>query len=249
MNDQTNKMEFIDKYLENSLSPDEVKIFEQELQDNPELMRELVSQKLLVDAIKLHGRKDLKRMMSDWDDQLVDTFNNRNDEGNRFSFRWYYAAAAMLVLLVSVFVIVRYIGDDQEDIVARHYQPYVFIPGQTRGVEEVAESAQTFYDYERGEYMKVIESFNQTDASDRSDLMKFMLANSYQALGKFDEAIPVYESIIKTNSDYLLGSKWYLSLCYLSAGRTAEAKSILHDLSKAPSSFAKQAEELLNEME
>lgn len=249
MNNQINRMDFIDRYLEKSLSPEEEKIFEQELQDDPELMRELTSQKVLVDAIKLHGRKDLRRKMSEWDNQLDDTFEKHGEPENRFSFRWYYAAAAILILLVSVFVIVQYIDDDQGDIVARHYEPYVFIPGQTRGVEEVVESAQMFHDYENGRYLKVIEYINQSDASGRSNLVQFLLANSYQALDKFEEAIPIFENIIRTNSDYVLGAKWYLSLCYLSTGKTAEAKNILQELTQSPSSFARKAEGLLSEIE
>ena len=249
MNDQTNRMDYIDRYLEKSLTPEEEKIFEQNLQNDTELMQELSSHRLFVDAIKLHGRKDLRRMMSEWDDQSDETFEIHSEPEKRSTFRWYYAAAAMLILLVSVFVIVQYIDDDQGDIVARYYEPYVFIPEQTRGAEEVVQSAQIFYDYEHGQYEKVIESIKQSDASDRSDLLQFLLANSYQALDKYEEAIPIYEFIIRTNSDYVLGAKWYLSLCYLSTDRPTEAKSILQELSKAPSSFARKAEGLLLEIE
>ena len=249
MKDQTKKMDLIDKYLEKSLSPDDEKTFEQELTNDPEMMQEMQSYKLLVDGIRLGGRKNLKRMMSEWHEQSDETDDIHGVGQNRFSFRWYYAAAAILVLMVSVFVIVKNIGEDQYDIVARHYQPFVFMPEQTRGETAIVESAQIFHYYERGEYLKVIESINQTGLSGKSDITQFMLANSYQALDKFEEAISIYESIINANSDYLLGAKWYLSLCYLSVDKSAEAKIILGDLINSSSSFAFKAETLLSDLD
>lgn len=249
MNDQTNKLEILDKYLEKSIGPEEEKLFEKELRDDPELKQELLSHKLLVDGIRFHGRKSLKREMSRWDSQLDENPEESIDQPVIRSFRWYYAAAAVIILIVSVVVIMQNIDSGQDNIVASHYEPFVFMPEQTRSEAHEPEFAQLFQYYEHVEYLKTIELINQIEVSERPDIVRFMHANALQAVDNFDEAIPIYESLVKSNSDYLTGAKWYLSLCYLSVNRTSEAKEILADLSQVSSSYANKALKLLNDLE
>ena len=103
--------------------------------------------------------------------------------------------------------------------------------------------------YDRGEYSEAIRLIDKISKAERSDLMQFLLANSYQALGEFNHAIPEYKGIISSNSAYIQGAKWYLALCYLSEQKPEEAKVLLNELSVSKSSYAPKSIKLLEDID
>jgi tetratricopeptide (TPR) repeat protein len=250
MNSQNDIIELIDLYLGNKLDPDERRKFEQDLVDRPEMAEELKGHKLMIDGIRLHGRKILLNKIRAWDEEMGSSGESDISPTKTVAFRWYYAAAAVVILILSIFTLIDPLGDGYEGIVAQHYQPYVYISELKRGEPKTVDPSQLIFDYyDRGEYQETIKLINGIAEADRSDLMQFLLANSYQALDEFKDAIPVYEKIINSNSAYIQGAKWYLALCYLSEQKPDEARTLLDELTVSKSSYAPKSAKLLEELD
>lgn len=250
MNKQKNNMELIDQYLKDHLSPEDREDFEDHLKNDPEFRQGFEQHKTLVDGIKLHGRKTLRNKMKGWDDEMIALNDGINNGKKLHSFRWYYAAAAITFLIVSLAIIYSNLDSGYEKVLAAHYQPYIYIPDAQRGEGRASDPNESiFMSYDRGEYKQTITSINEIDEADRTDIMNFLLANSYQAEKEYQNAIQVYEKIIESKSFYLSGAQWYVSLCYLSINQPDKAVPILNELKNSNSSYAPKSKELLMELE
>jgi tetratricopeptide (TPR) repeat protein len=102
--------------------------------------------------------------------------------------------------------------------------------------------------YNQGDYAQTIQLINKLDKAQRNEETDFILANAYQAVNNYGEAIVMYEKIANSESLYARGAKWYMALCYLSLEKPNEARAILEKLQNTKSSYAEKAKELLEEI-
>lgn len=132
VNDE-NKIELIDAYLDGRLGSDEVVGFETELKGNNDLRMEVQAQKAVRKNMVIQGRKELKiklkvlheemlaenRDGSGVKDLLMGNYASDAGKSAAFSYRRktiYAVAAAVIVLIASVFAFVSYQGSKQSEI-------------------------------------------------------------------------------------------------------------------------------------
>jgi len=247
MKDPKEHIDRFDQYLDDTLSEEERKIFLDELKKNHELKKEFDEHCLLVDGIRQQGRLALQQKMHEWDLEI----DEQEGSGSRTiqGFRWYYAAAALLILVISSLLINNLWNESHEELIAAYYTPYTYIPETTRGEPDAARKYEDIYhQYDLKQYRSVVSRIEAIDQSNRSTLMMFILGSAYQALGEEENAVPVYQGIIKGNSSYVNGATWYLALCHLSLGQVESAKDLLQKLQSSQSSYAKKAQQILSDL-
>lgn len=132
VNDE-NKTELVDAYLDGRLGSDEVVGFETELKSNNDLRMEVQAQKAVRKNMVIQGRKELKiklkvlheemlaenRDGSGVKDLLMGNYASDAGKSAAFSYRRktiYAVAAAVIVLIASVFAFVSYQGSKQSEI-------------------------------------------------------------------------------------------------------------------------------------
>jgi len=250
MNSQKEYIEKFDQYLENKLNTDEKEKLKEKLKNDTKLLQEFEEHQKFVDGIKLHGRKQLLNEIEKWDNELDSSDVIDKPERRIGSFRLYYAAAAIIFLVVSAVIIYTNLQTGHENLVAKHYQPYEYIPSTQRGETEARnQKEQIFNLYDQGKYAEVLSMVEEIDESNRTDLLMYLQANAYQALEQHQSAMPIYDQVIAMNTTYAQGASWYLALCHLSEGQSEKAIILLEELQKSNSPYASKAINLLFELE
>jgi len=248
MDKHQNEIDLFDQYTDGILNKDLSTSVEERLSSDREFAAGFEEYKLLTDGIKYSGRKKLLQKVKSWDKQIVE-FPDQDHSGKSRFIRWYYFAAAISFFIIASAIIYSSFKTNYETIVANNYMPYTYIPETTRGDKIDANSMENIFTfYDQGEYVQTIQMINKLDAAERSELSDYILANAYQATGKFDEAIVIYGEIANMESIYSSGSKWYLALCYLSKKDLNKAVPLLENLQQSKTSYAPKAKSVLEEL-
>jgi tetratricopeptide (TPR) repeat protein len=250
MNDQNNKTDIIEKYLDDQMKPDEKRRFEEDVLNDPEFKEEIKKHQLLIDGIRLHGRSQLLHKTKEWDAELGAVPKAETIHRAISPFRWYYMAAAIVIIIVSVAVIYSNLNTGFDRVVAAHYEPYSYIPDTQRS-ESTEPSAidEVFRNYDRQEYAKVIDLVNDMEPSDKTEIFSFLQANAYQATGENTKAIHAFSEIANSDSMYATASKWYLALLYLSEKQPDRAMPLVEELMKSNTSFSPKANKLMKDLD
>lgn len=249
MNSQNEYIDKFDRYLNDALNADEKDELEKELLNDDQIRHDFEAHKTLVDGICLHGRKSLLDKIEKWDSELENEESNYSINRSTV-FRWYYAAAAIILFVVGAAIIYSTINTGHEHLVAKYYQPYEYLPSTHRGDSSTPDqNGKIFNLYDQGQYEEVVKLIGELDESSQSEIITFFNASAYQALKKYRNAIPLYEKVIDLNSYYTNGATWYLALCFLSDKQVDEAKQALNNLKETNSPYAAKAKVLLSELD
>jgi tetratricopeptide (TPR) repeat protein len=89
--------------------------------------------------------------------------------------------------------------------------------------------AKGFKAYDNGRYEEAISYFEQVE--DEQSVLLY-LGNSYLALDKAEEAIPLFEKLIEEYDVFDEQAEWYLVLALLHVGKTYDANKIILNAKK-----------------
>lgn len=176
-------------------------------------------------------------------------------------FRRYWAAAAMIILLVAAGLF--YLPKGDTDVFASNFEPYedkisedVEIVLSERGaafdVAAIEALQQGLVDYQNKEYAKAITIFEKYLKSSTKDYkgveVQFYLAVSYLAEGQAQKAIEQFDMLdghpkFKWTED----ADWYLALAYIKNGQNSEAQKVLEGL-KMSSIYGTKVQGVLEKM-
>jgi tetratricopeptide (TPR) repeat protein len=246
-------VEFIERYLDDNLSPEEKRDFEMRLAVDEGFETVFKTYKSLVNGIKYSGRKELHQKLKQYEDSLaIEEGLQKRFLGLRFNSFYTYSVAASVLLLISftyIFIINQ--RTSANDIYSDYFQPYPNVVNPTtRGgeqVRDIKEEAYRFYDME--EYEEAAIQFEKILILNQSDDILLYSANSYLALGKYDSAIAKLSILRELDSPFKTQSKWYLALSYLGKNDMGNAKKVLEELKGEKNSYSKKAENILKELD
>lgn len=248
MSEHQNEIELIEQYLEGSLDEERNKMIEKKISLDEKYAENFKQYKFLIDGIKYSGRKELFTKLKKWDMELSDNIEVESEHSIGKSFKWYYAAASIILFAVAGFLIYSNLNSGYESVVADYYKPYDYIPEVKRGTKIEENSIEYIFQYyDRGQYIQTIQMINKLEDGLKTVKVNFIMANAYQATDNYVEAIKLYKQII--NSTYYgYGSKWYLALCYLSIENIEQARPLLEELKGLPTSYSRNAKKLLEDL-
>ena len=248
--DNEQQIELIEKYLEKTVTEQEVKEFEK-LHSEDEYFRDLYKiTKAEIEAIKNTARKEfldeLKRIDSNLPEIKLSTpFPKRKMKW----IGWSIAAAACMTGMI---LLVTYLRPDNtkktDQIYAIYYQPYRnLITSYNRSDEKATTlKEQAMSSYTEGDYNKAIEKFKEIKAPEQDAAIHFYIANAYMATGKMDEARTNFLWVLKADILFVDQTKWFLALSYIKSNQLSEAKKLLFDLTNHENAYKARATEILN---
>ena len=243
-------IDLIEQYLEGGLTDEKRKKVEESISNNETFSKNFETYKFLTDGIRYSGRKDLKQKLKDWDSEMSDEFEGQETASKLRKLNWYYVAASVVFFVVASVLVYTNINTGYQRIVADNYTPYEFHSPGTRGDKIETNSLSTIIDhYNRGEYNKAFSLISELEKSQRTYQINFILANSYQATSKYDQAIDIFKELLENGEGYKSATKWHLALCYLSKKDKESAMPLLVELSTSTSSYLRNAKRVLEELE
>ncbi|MFK7923081.1 MAG: tetratricopeptide repeat protein [Bacteroidia bacterium] len=161
---------------------------------------------------------------------------------------FYYGAAAILLLLVMVWLLPIQPSTTNQSLYVAHFEPMIDIV--------------TYLGPDKDSLMSAMEYYNQQDYSNAiiwleklSDhhatypLARLYLANAYLSSGQYTKAEPPLRSLL-SDTTYNEYAQWYLVLSLLGQERREEAKNLLINLDDSEPVFkANSIKELLAKLE
>lgn len=246
MSKNEKNIELLDQFINGQLDTTERNEVSKRLEQDLEFAKELDQLKLMVDCIRISGRKKLLDEIKHWDEDLPDVIEEPDKVKKLAVFRWYYAAASIVLFMVAGFLIYSNINFGYEKIVAEVYEPYDYTPSAQRGGEVQKNSLSQFFNYyDLEEYASVIQLWVEIDEAEKTVEAEFFLANAYQAEKRFLEASVIFRKLVKRDNSNKMASMWYLALCYLSLDNPEQARELLDELENKKSSYSPKAQKLL----
>ncbi|MEM6771213.1 MAG: hypothetical protein AAF597_11570 [Bacteroidota bacterium] len=217
----------IDQYLSGQLSPEAMTAFQEELNTNQALAKELAEVRTLQLVVKDGIRQELRqRAQQQWEKQRTPA---------RLSpVRWWLAAAAVILL---VFSFGWWFGKDDSSRGAALFVQHFTIPPPpgTRAIApEDSLWVAAIAAYQKAQYPTAINYFDQLSALPdyaRRHETQLLLGISNLAIKRFDPAALAFQQI-PANSPFHQDAEWYLALTYLSSEQLVLAKAIFQQIAQ-----------------
>ena len=254
MQDHPDNDHTLDRYLRDEMSEQERKTFEEQLSTDDTLTEELDLQRDTIEGIRLDGSQALKKRLQAVEAELATPAPAAVDDektNRRFLMTWVAIAASLLTVLLLGYLFVPSASSHQE-LYAAHYQPFpnLINPAQ-RSLEANEETVlgRAVRAYDEQQYAEALTLFEEGNALSEPSYT-FYYGASYLALDQPVQAIPLLERVVqqKTGLFYEPGL-WYLALAHLKANDPEAARPYLQTMAEQEGDYAREARELLEEID
>ncbi len=231
----------IDRYVNEQMEANELADFEQRMRENLAL------------AESVHLHRDVQKGMEYYFLQGLKQDLIQSDAKKPKSKLRTYLAIAASVLLLAAAGVTYYLeyGRSPETLFTAYFEPYpnIIAPVQRSASGQEAEQAMQFY--EAGQYAQAITVLDGliSQQSEKAGLI-FYRGVSYLGSGQSEQAVRDFQTVIQAEDQpFLQASHWYLGLSYLKMGNTAEAKKHLAKVTAMEGNLAKEATEILSDID
>lgn len=138
---------------------------------------------------------------------------------------------------------------DRTQLFAQYFRPYKdnsMEPG-LRGDEPPSPSEVFQQYYWDGKYQEALDQFESLSTTAKAnDNLMFLQAECWMALGKAEEAAPIFEAILKRDrTRYMYAAAWHLALANLKMDKLGSAKTQFKEISQSDSKWREEAVALL----
>ncbi|MDJ1500530.1 tetratricopeptide repeat protein [Xanthocytophaga agilis] len=239
--------ELIERYFEGKLSPHERKEFETRVAQETSFSEEVALQRTIREGLRAVGRgrmlSKLEEVESNMSAYHPPTQVIRFDERTRQRFYW--AAAAAIVLLIPVYLLLK-ANVSHDALFARYFTPYENTATQSANQDPLNHALQLYRAKNYAQALGILETLE--DKGNASDSALFYKANVHMQLEQPTEAITTLKQISSTSTFYD-EAQWYLALAYFQNKETNKAKELLTNIAQTPAHpYHQQAQELSKEL-
>jgi tetratricopeptide (TPR) repeat protein len=230
----------IEKYLEGSITPEEMRTFDELVAGDKDFKAEVDFQLEIRSSLRQQDDADFRQ-------KLIE-FENQTPKSN--SRRIWMGVAASLVGLAMLGMWWFILPGENEEIFQAYITPQRNIHEpltRANGAENLTYEA--FLAYEKEEWQTALDLFSSLRENSPEEYIYLYIGNCQLQLGKYKEAIQSFEILLDSpDSDLKHRGNWYLALAELANGNNNRAKELLLKLASESGAFASQAEELLKKM-
>ena len=245
------KMDFIERYFDEELSEEELRLFEEEFERDSKFRDEVKQYEQVIGGLKDARSRKMKSEFRSFEDQI----HSRKSEHTFFTKRMvgYFVALALLIGFV-VFAVNYTISNPEIEtklIFEEYFRPYpnVIEPVKRSGSVEAfdLEFVEVMELYESKQYDKAILGFDKLILSNKEFKNEMLFYKGVALLAKGDapEAANHF-GLMDASGRFANQRKWYLSLALVQTGEINEAKDSLNQIILDQSYFMVHAEEVLN---
>ncbi len=243
-------IEWIERYLDRSMTAEEKLAMEKRLSAEPDLKSKVQEHHQLIQGIRYSHLQNKLEQLRVLEGSLPNAFSEKKSGLQRWmEVSWKPLAAAAVFLLVAVSYIFYNQQPNPEDIYASYFETYpnVFEP-TVRGNSREDQRTEAFSAYDQGDYEKAAAGFNALLKEKSEPGILLLLGNANLMLGKVEEAQNNFLTLIKDFDELDGQAKWYLGLSYLKQGQKEKARLILQELGDPEATYSKKANRLLKEV-
>ncbi len=247
--------EWIEKYLDGTLSAEEKKLFEAQLKQDEELTEEVKLHQDIRLGIQLFASSTLKETLglSDQDAVLFKNSaepkpSNAND-GQRL-YTWMVVAASLSTILFLGYLLLENTSSDQA-LVSSYYQSYPNILNPVNRSAIAAEDVLThaLHAYEERQFQEAITLFEKHEGNMQGGY-RFYYALSFLETDQPEQAIEILETVVEERVPlFYHPALWYQALAYLKINQKSKAREKLNILAEVENSYQQNANALLEALD
>ncbi|MGC9471651.1 MAG: hypothetical protein ACP5D1_08910 [Bacteroidales bacterium] len=246
-----NYPEFIERYLDGEMSPEEKTWFEKEIEDNPELGDEIQLRREVNEAIMEEDVIQL-RMQLDSIHRKHQAEKIRAVRRRPALRRVVLAASSAAVLTVFILLGGRYWWGNvaPEKIFHRYYEPYEMPVYREAGTATDLLFLKAMETYQNREFDRAIELFEEVLALDGTKMDASLMSGiSKIETERYGEATTNFRRIIEHRDNMFMDqAEWYLALSYLMKGETGKATALFEQIAGEEGTYRKEAREILRKI-
>ena len=239
----------IERYLDNEMTAEEKRRFDNELQYNSELAEELELYKQIVSGIKDYHIDKLKKELRKVDFEL-DAELEQSKKTRKLVVYLSIAASFLLLIGTSAYFFMFNNKVNYAEIALQNREAEKGLPVFMSANNEVGLSeAMTLYKQKNySESLNLLKKIELTKPTNDTiiyyiGLNNELINNTQEAIKYFEKLISVESSIFKEKAEYRL------SLCYLIKGEVNKAKTMLNAITEQQQhAFKTNAEKVLKEL-
>lgn len=236
--------QLIDDYLSGLLNVNDLNKFNDTINNNMELAKDLEFQQEIFDAIRDERKREIRTTLNH-----IHRKNTQRTSLNIYSWKLQAVAAALVVLIVTGGLLGSFLTNNtttNQSLYTEYFNPETSLLS-VRSYENIDSNLKEgmFY-FEQGKFEKAISIF-QIEPNDL--LGKLYTGFSYMKLEEYPKAESQFKDIIKDQDNLFIDqAEWNLGLCYLNSGQLQEAKKIFERIAVGNTVYNKDADHILNEM-
>ncbi len=246
-----NKFDLIEKYLMNDMSVGEIKNFEKQLSEDPDLRKEFLLRKRINEAISEDDIIELR-------ESLTKITSNKNRNSLIYYIerrRKLLAIAATIIILISLSVSFLFpFRQSSDQLLKSYYNTYPAL-ANVRSLESNEESEEllktSFELYEEYNYKKASETFIKVLIIDEDNVVaQFYLALCELENNNFTDSEEYLSDLIQ-KKDHLFWEQahWYLAMLYLKLENKEKAKSIFDKIIDEEMVYKSKAKRILRKLD
>ena len=241
-------IEYIDHFLNGSLSEAETAVFRQRLAADKEFAQ-------LYEDLK-YIQKGLQRAALEkaWETiQKAEAGAAGAEEERPVSFSWKLwlpVAASLAILLVAAWFFLMK-APEEEVLFAQYFEVYPNVEAPIYRDSSSAHDSLTTQDlafrkYAADDFEGAIQLFESIESKDEGT--RFYLGISYLANGEAEEAANVLLELRDEAAKYKTQAEWFLALAFIKDGKVEQAKEVLEVLAVSGTAYEKRSKELLDQL-
>ena len=244
--------DMIEAYLNDTLSVEQKEAFEQQMQADKALAKEVAQhremQSALSDKKTLDFREKIQKirteMLASEEDADKEVVTLTPEKAPNFPY-WKLAVAAVFVIGLGVLVWDNGTTDSNKDLYAMYYKPFP-VDDTTRG-EGKEELSAIYKSYKGGAYEKVIPALEKHLITSEKQKLRLYLGNSYLGTDQAKKAAQQFRKVTEKSMFYE-DAQWYLALTYLKLQVEDSTKYFLKNVLDYKGIHEQKAKKLLEKL-
>lgn len=259
------KRELVQRYLNKELSEEEIKQFEQEIKDNPELYEELLFQKeveqsikelieenLFIKNLEIAHREYLENLKKEKKVSIFNRYYSLLPKENRQKPFWYAAAAiAVIVFGVALYLVYQNNMTNPETLYQTYKTEYS-IPYLQRSTNDNANNdlSNALQLFSEKQYMEAVIEFDKLIGQNKYIPAAYYFKGlALLELGHTNNAIEFLKKVSSfKESEFVVEAEWNLALAYLKNNDIKNAEIQLEKVKNNYPFYAEKSKEILDKI-
>lgn len=247
MKQEIDYTEFIERYIQGEMSPEEHNWFEKEIEGNLSLKDEINLRKQVESVLSDKEMINLKMQLDQIHQEIYEVTEKSKGAIRKIYRRVYVTASALAIFAIAFTVYMANRNFSNDKLVEMYYQPAQTTMNfrSADPSKDVLTAAMEHYNSK--EYTEAIKLFEQVLQKDQSQLgVNLYSGISHMEIEQYEEANKKFQNILDNKPNpFVESASWYLGMCYIMTNEREKAAEQFEMLSEATGYYKEGAKKIL----
>ena len=243
--------DFIERYLQGEMTPEEKMWFEKEIEGNMALYEEVKLRRQVDLVLSDKELVELKAQLEQIHMEIHEVTEKGRGAIRKIYHRVYYAAGALVMLIIG-FSFYMYNRDfSNNKIIEAYYQPASANTTFRSGSAENDQLAKAMDYYKNHEYESAITLFEDILSKDPTKIgLNLYSGISHMEVKEYNAANESFQTIIQNQPNpFVESAKWYLGMCYIMTNKREKAAEQFKALADNKGFYQQDAKRILRRID